>query len=205
MEESKALQEANKIIATIAAQTNLMAMNAAIEAAHAGEAGRGFSVVADEIRKLAENSSRESQKISAELKQITGTIDRIVTSSSSSEEVFGHVSARLGETGTLVCEVDNAIREQQAGAGQVLEALRVMKDITGKVKTGSESMRAGSDTMLREMHKLQRDSQEISGNLEEMGRSIAQINDGAGRLSTLAESTQSTIQGITGIVDGFTL
>ncbi|MDR0719262.1 MAG: hypothetical protein LBF78_06455 [Treponema sp.] len=109
-------------------------------------------------------------------KQITGTIDRIVTSSASSEEVFGHVSARLSETGPLVSEVDNAIKEQQAGAGQILEALRVMKDITGTVKTGSESMSQGSDTMLKEMNKLQRDSQEISGNLEKMGKSIAQIN-----------------------------
>jgi methyl-accepting chemotaxis protein len=205
VEESKALQEANKIIATIAAQTNLLAMNAAIEAAHAGDAGRGFSVVADEIRKLAENSSRESQKISTELKQITGTINSIVKGSNASEEAFSHVATRLKETETLVSEVDNAIREQQDGASQILDALKVMKDITVQVKSGSESMSQGSETMRREMGRLQANSQEISGNLDEIVKTIVRISEGAGQVSSLAENTQATIEGITGIVNGFTV
>jgi methyl-accepting chemotaxis protein len=203
VEESKTLQEANKIIAAIAAQTNLLAMNAAIEAAHAGDAGRGFSVVADEIRKLAENSSVESQKISAELKQISETISSIVTGSAASEQAFSQVALRVDETEKLVFELNSAIREQQEGAGHVLDALRVMNDITSEVKTGSKEMNAGNTTMLQEMNKLQSDSREISGGMDEMAQSVTHVNENAGQMLSLAENAQSDIKNITVIVDGF--
>jgi methyl-accepting chemotaxis protein len=203
VEESKALQEANKIIATIAAQTNLLSMNAAIEAAHAGEAGRGFAVVADEIRKLAENSSRESQKISTELKQISETINAIVKGAKSSEEAFSLVLGRAGDTEKLVYEVNNAIREQQEGADQILNALKIMNDITAEVSTGSREMNEGNAAMLAEMNKLQGAAREISDSMDEMAKGINQVSDGAARVAGLAEGNQHAIQDISLIADSF--
>jgi methyl-accepting chemotaxis protein len=203
VEESQALQEANRIIATIAAKTNLLSMNAAIEAAHAGEAGQGFSVVADEIRKLAENSSSESQKISAELKQIVQTISRIVQDAEASGNAFVEVSRRVTETEKLVFEVDNAVREQKTGAGQVMESLRVMNDVTVRVRDGSREMGKGSETMLREIGVLQNNAGEITTQMEEMSGNIRNINQGAKEFSGLAASTRSSIQKISTIADGF--
>jgi methyl-accepting chemotaxis protein len=203
VEQSKTLQEANKIIAGIAAQTNLLAMNAAIEAAHAGDAGRGFAVVSDEIRKLAENSSRESQRISTELRQITETINRIVEGSAASVQAFNHVSEQVSATETLVAEVDQAIREQQDGAGQVLEALKGMNDTTAKVKSGSRAMKQGNAVMLENIDRLRADSTEIAGNLEETAKSITRINENAAQVSAMADDTKSAIEKISVTAEGF--
>jgi methyl-accepting chemotaxis protein len=201
--QSQALQEANRIIATIAAQTNLLAMNAAIEAAHAGDAGRGFSVVADEIRKLAETSSGESQKISAELKQIVETIKHIVKNAKAAEQSFTQVTARVDETGKLVQEVNNAIREQKDGAGQVMEALKVMNDVTAEVRTGSKEMNAGNESMLKEIGSLHDQSREIAGSVSQMAEGINTVNAGAQEISGLALSNQTAITQISQIVDSF--
>jgi methyl-accepting chemotaxis protein len=205
VEQSHALQEANQIIAAIAAQTNLLAMNAAIEAAHAGDAGRGFSVVADEIRKLAESSSEESRKISAELKQIGETIEHIVKNAQAAELSFAQVSARVNETGKLVQEVDNAISEQEDGAGQVLEALRVMNNVTADVRTGSREMNVGNESMLKEISFLQDHAHEIAVNVAQMAAGIKTVNAGAKGISGLALSNQAAIAHISQVLDGFTV
>jgi methyl-accepting chemotaxis protein len=203
VEQSQALQEANRIIATIAANTNLLAMNAAIEAAHAGAAGKGFSVVADEIRKLAENSSSESKKISTELKQIIGTINLIVKDSEVSGEAFTEVSQRVSETEKLVTEVNNAVREQKTGAGQVMESLRVMNEITAKVSGGSQEMSRGAEAMLREIDTLQGGAKETESRMKEMSDSIKSLNSGAREVSELAATAHSTIEKISDIADVF--
>jgi methyl-accepting chemotaxis protein len=203
VDQSQALQQANRIIATIAAQTNLLAMNAAIEAAHAGDAGRGFSVVADEIRKLAENSSDESRKIGAELKQIVETIDHIVKNAGALEQSFAHVSARVHDTGILALNVDSAIKEQRDGAAQVLEALKVMNEVTVQVSAGSAEMSNGNESMLREIGFLQNQAGEIAGSVSQMAGDIRTVNANAGEIAQLALANQTSIRSISNIVDGF--
>jgi methyl-accepting chemotaxis protein len=152
---------------------------------------------------LAENSSAESKKIGAELKQIVKTIDKIVKDSEATGKAFAEVSFRIDETEKLVLEVDNAVREQKTGTGQVLESLRVMNEINEKVNGGSKEMGKGAETMLREIDALQVSAGEIETRMEEMSDNIKSLNSGAQEVSSLAGNTRSSIQKITDIADGF--
>jgi len=201
--QSQDLQDANKVIATIAAKTNLLAMNAAIEAAHAGESGRGFAVVADEIRQLALNSTNESHKIGAELKQIVETINNIVKDSEASTNAFIEVTQRVEDTEKLVHQVNSAIREQKIGAAQIINSLRMMKDNSEKVNNGSQEMDHSSLVMLKEIDALKTNAGEIMSCMAQMSNDIKNVNNGAQGVSELSANTRSSIQKISVIADGF--
>jgi methyl-accepting chemotaxis protein len=192
-ERSETLLEANAAIARIASQTNLLAMNAAIEAAHAGDAGRGFSVVADEIRKLAETASGQSRTIGAELGEVRKEIEEIVGSSRESGEAFSRVMMKLADTDRIVQEVKSAMIEQKEGSSQILEALKAMNDITASVRTGSREMSAGNETILSAMSALRESAAGIQSSMEEMARDAAAISGSAREVSSEAEGTAGTI------------
>ena len=193
-ERSDALLEANKVIGVIASQTNLLAMNAAIEAAHAGEAGKGFSVVADEIRRLAETSSKQSSAIKAELGRVQQAIREVVDSSSASGEAFSRVAERIGSTDALVREINSAMEEQKEGTRQILEALQSMNQITSQVQIGSKEMNEGNNTVLAEISFLQSATLEIKASIEEMASGTESLASGARKVSDIARSARDTIR-----------
>ncbi|MCL2191060.1 MAG: diguanylate cyclase [Treponema sp.] len=148
--ESESLLEINAVMQNIASQTNLLSMNASIEAAHAGESGRGFAVVADEIRKLAESSSKQSKTISGVLKSIKGSIDKITKST---DAVLGKFNAIEDGVKTVSIQEDsilNAMEEQGRGSKQILQAIGSVNEITHKVK---EAARRMVETSKENMHK----------------------------------------------------
>jgi methyl-accepting chemotaxis protein len=191
--ESEGLLEINAVMENIASQTNLLSMNAAIEAAHAGEAGKGFAVVADEIRKLAENSGEQSKTISAVLKKIKDSIDKITLSTDSVLNKFEAIDGGVRTVSDQEENIRNAMEEQGAGSKQILEAVGQLSEITRMVKGGSEEMLEGSKQVIQESKNLELVTQEITNGMNEMSVGADEINVAVNRVNTISGENKENI------------
>jgi len=175
--ESEGLLEINSVMANIASQTNLLSMNAAIEAAHAGESGKGFAVVADEIRKLAENSSAQSKTIGVVLKKIKTSIDKISKSTENVLTGFEAIDTSVKTVSDQEGSIRNAMEEQAEGSRLTLEGVTKMKEITLKVQTDSSEMHSKAKDVIHESKNLENTTKEITMSISKMTSGAEQIND----------------------------
>jgi methyl-accepting chemotaxis protein len=191
--ESEGLLEINAVMENIASQTNLLSMNAAIEAAHAGEAGKGFAVVADEIRKLAENSGEQSKTISTVLKKIKDSIDKITRSTDSVLNKFEAIDGGVKTVSDQEENIRNAMEEQSAGSKQILEAIGTLNDATQMVKGGSDEMLEGSRQVIQESKNLELVTQEITNGMNEMATGADQINVAVNQVNMISGKNKENI------------
>ena len=175
-EQSKMLQETNKIIEDIAAKTNLLAMNAAIEAAHAGETGKGFAVVAGEVRKLAEMSSNESKSIYNEITMMENSIRSITSVTEETVRSMNLIFNEITALDQAFAQVNNAVDEQAVGGAQILTALKSIREETEKVRIGSSDIHAKSGSISNEMSKLQQISVNVTKRVNEANEASKQIS-----------------------------
>jgi methyl-accepting chemotaxis protein len=201
--ESEGLLEINSVMENIASQTNLLSMNAAIEAAHAGESGKGFAVVAGEIRKLAESSGKQSKTIVSVLKKIKDSIDKITSSTNSVLEKFGDIEAGVKTVSDEETHIRLAMEEQGTGSQQILEAVAQLSEITDRVKDGSLEMLDGSREVIGERRNLETAAEEISAGMNEMTASARHITTAVRQVNELGRQNQEYISVLVKTLSGF--
>jgi methyl-accepting chemotaxis protein len=201
--ESEGLLEINAVMENIASQTNLLSMNAAIEAAHAGEAGKGFAVVAGEIRKLAEGSSEQSKTIGTVLKKIKGSIDKISRSTGSVLEKFEDIEGGIRTVADQEGNIRGAMEEQGTGSKQILDAIGQVNEITRHVRSSSEEMLKGAREIIGESKNLERATGEITGGMAEMAASAGQISAAVSEVKNISGQNKGIIDNLVIAVSRF--
>ena len=192
-EESGSLLEASSVIQHIASQTNLLAMNAAIEAAHAGESGKGFAVVADEIRKLAEDASTQGKAITTTLKTLSGEIEMLSASSKTVEDKFNAIFELSTQVKAMSNRLTEAMREQEKGGKEVLTAMKSINTVTNGVSISSQEMMEGGEGVAQEMRKLDNLTRVITESINDMASGTAQINKAVREVNAITQKNKQSI------------
>lgn len=191
---SDGLLEATDVIQYIASQTNLLAMNAAIEAAHAGDAGKGFAVVADEIRKLAEESSAQGQTINRVLNDLKTEIQSIATATAGVQNRFGTMFS-LTKT---IKEQEQAImitmEQQNSATAAAQKAVELIDNVTNEVKTGSAEMLIGSKEVEKEMTALSNTTRVIGERMEHIQAGTINILNAVEQVDSISDENNNAMK-----------
>lgn len=199
------IQEMATAINSIAAQTNLLSMNAAIEAAHAGDAGRGFAVVAEEIRKLADSAGASSKQITTSIKDITARVDETQSNTNLLTDVFSSISGEVKSTVNAFTEISQSIDELTTGSQEVLNASEHINQITISVRGASSEITGSVQSMLESSEDLKGISNQIVNGMKEISGGNQNIISSMQTIVDKISLLGSTLDNIRGQFGRFTV
>lgn len=181
------VSDMSEVISNIATQTNLLSMNAAIEAAHAGDAGKGFAVVADEIRKLAEIAQDNSTEIQDTISNILNKVDVAYNISKESEETF--TKLRDGTQSTIMAleEINVSTQELSQGGEQIIKANAELTSVSSQVRESAQEM-SETVTLVTQSTRTAADiSTHVTDGMGEISHGVADISQSVNQVNGLAD------------------
>jgi methyl-accepting chemotaxis protein len=179
LEIVKDIQEITGIISIIddiSTRTNLLSMNAAIEAAHAGNAGRGFSIVAEEIRKLADSTNENSKRITEMIEGISAKIDEVLAKSESSKVGFTAVDKEVDSTSRAMSEIAAATKELSLGSSEIMGATQEISSIAAKVGEEAKRMRTNAGAVIDGIKNIEDIGAVVKNGMMEIEAGTKEIN-----------------------------
>ncbi|MDY3754822.1 MAG: methyl-accepting chemotaxis protein [Treponema sp.] len=197
------LAEANEVISHIAEQTNLLAMNAAIEAAHAGDAGKGFSVVADEIRALAETSAEQTKAIMALISDIQNAVVGIVEASKGSSQSFSQLGEKITVLDSSLQEVRAGMDEQNRGAQDIMDMMRVLNSVASALSESSQQMKQETQAVVGKITQLRESSQDILNSGSNTSIQLSQMSNFAQAASNQSQENVRLVGEVHHLISSF--
>jgi methyl-accepting chemotaxis protein len=197
------IMELTKIINAVATQTNLLAMNAAIEAAHAGEFGKGFSVVADEIRKLAETASFNATDISKSLETMAGKIQTASSKTGETNQTFSDIILGISEVSVGMQETLNGLQEMATGSQQITQSMGGLNQVTGQVQDASGQMKISVEDVYSSMKNIYMQMEQYQISISEMASGSNEISSSMINLKELSDKNQDSVSLLEGSVSHF--
>lgn len=185
------INEMVKVINDISAQTNLLAMNASIEAAHAGESGRGFAVVAEEIRTMAESSAESSRAIKDVIKLIVKAIKETADNAGQTDSAFTDIEKEVHEMEVAFQEIAANTSEISVGGNEILQTVADLKEITTTVSSGVREIGEAFDRVNGAMNNIGQVSSEVLNGINEIDRGTKYIIDSIHEVSNLSGQLDS--------------
>ncbi len=193
------------VISKISAQTNLLAMNAAIEAAHAGDAGRGFAVVAEEVRNLAESSSKSTKEISAHIKEMLSAVKNGVHLSEKAGSSLEKISTDVQSTTNLIREIANAMAEQNIAATEILDSIGNLVNETQSIRQNALEQKERNAGIRQEVDHITEAFTEIVGATEEQIEGSQRILHAVADLVKIEQKNREIAEKLKELVEGFNL